>query len=209
MELTEFTIRLIILLLPGIIGTLILDRLVIHKPWKEFQFLVNVIIISIFSYLALQLINNVFCYFSCQNTELLKFWSYIEKSNETSIPYSEVIYSSIISTFIAFFSSANNKHGWINRIAQYLKVTNKYGNESVYYRVLNAKDVDWIYLRSPDTNLTYRGQVAKYSEDDKIREIVLQNVTVYQYKDSKELYFTSKIYLCFPIENKLIIEIPN
>jgi hypothetical protein len=209
MELTEFTIRLVILLLPGILGTLIIDRLVIHKPWKEFIFLVNVIVVSIFSYLTLQLVNNFICFITCKKSELLNFWIYIEKSNITAIPYTEIIYASFISVFIAFISSANSKNGWINKIAQYLKITNKYGNESVYYRILNAKDVDWIYLRSPDTNLTYRGQVAKYSEDDKTREIVLYNVTVYRYSNSNELYFTAKVYLCFPIENKLIIEIPN
>jgi hypothetical protein len=208
MEFTNFTLKLVILLFPGLLGTVLIEKLVLHKPWNQFRFIMNVILVSSFSYFLLQLfsIETLSTDFKFKK---LEFWNYIENSESTSIPFAEVFKSTLISIFISGFVSLMNKNGWINQFGQYLQITNKYGQESVYYRILNSKNTDWIYLRDIENNITYLGQVSKYNEDDKIREIVLNKVQVFRYKNSKFMYSIDTIYLTYPIEKQLIIEIPN
>jgi len=55
--------------------------------------------------------------------------------------------------------------------------------------------------------LTYHGVVAAFSETDEIKEIVLNDVTVYQYDTSDKLYDIERIYLSKP-KDSLIIESP-
>ncbi len=49
MEISELTLKLIIILIPGAIATVIIDKLTIHKEWPPFKFVVNAIILGIFS----------------------------------------------------------------------------------------------------------------------------------------------------------------
>jgi hypothetical protein len=208
MEFTNFTLKLIILLFPGLLGTVLIEKLIIHRPWNQFRFVMNVILVSTFSYFLLQMFY-VKKFYPVFDLKKLDFWNYLEVGEKITIPFKEVLLATLISILLSTLVSLMNKNGWINKFGQKIKVTNKYGPESVYYRILNAKATDWIYLRDIENGLTYMGQVSKYNEEDKIREIVLVNVKVYQYKNSKYLYEMKTIYLTYPIEKQIIIEIPN
>ena len=48
-----------------------------------------------------------------------------------------------------------------------------------------------------------------YSENEHIQEIVLSEVTVFNYEDSEELYFIPTIYLTKPIGKFIIEAIPS
>lgn len=55
MEFTNFTLKLVILLFPGLIGTVLIEKLILHKPWSQFRIIMNVVLVSSFSYFLLQL----------------------------------------------------------------------------------------------------------------------------------------------------------
>ncbi len=93
----------------------------------------------------------------------------------------------------------------ITRIGNFLHVTPKYGDENLYTYFLNAKETDWIYVRDKDSNLTYEGRVAAFSENEHAHELVLLDVAVYRYEDSEKLYSVPRIYLCKEI-GKLVVE---
>lgn len=209
MEISELTLKLIILLIPGAIGTIIMNRLSIRKELNSFQFVVNSIIIGVLSYLFLQLLSGLIqfiynlCYSEKLEYSLLEIWKSI--SDKTIIPYKEVLFSSICGIIIAFLGTFIDQNKIVNKLAQKLKVSNKYGDENLYSYFLNADETQVIYLRSPKNNLTYHGYVNAYSETKDLSEIVLSDVSVYRYEDSELLYEVDQVYLSFP-KTDIIIE---
>jgi len=201
MEISELTLKLIILLIPGALGTMIMSKLTIRKDLTPFKFILNSILIGVFSYLLLQLTENLFALigniFSCtkKTNPDLQIWNTI--SDSKLIPYKEVIWGSIIGIILGFIGSYIDTYKLINKLAKKLKISYKYGDENLFSYFLNADETQVVYVRDKKNNLTYRGYVKVYSETETISEIVLSDVTVYRYEDSEELYEVDQIYLSF------------
>lgn len=210
MEISALTLKLIILLTPGILATTIYKRLTIrHKEQSDFMFVVISIMFGMFSYLILQIINYLIslakniCSKTIEEYETIKTFS--DLSNGNSIPYSEVIWACIISIILGFLISKLDHSKLINTFARKWNISNKYGDENLYSYFLNSPDVNWVYVRVIENSLTYLGLVESFSETIENKEIVLNQVTVYDYPDSKKMYKIERIYLVFP-KDKVIIE---
>jgi hypothetical protein len=210
MEISALTLKLIILLTPGILATTIYKRLTIrHKEQSDFMFVVISIMFGMFSYLILQIINYLIslakniCSKTIEEYETIKTFS--DLSNGNSIPYSEVIWACIISIILGFLISKLDHSKLINTFARKWNISNKYGDENLYSYFLNSPDVNWVYVMLIENSLTYLGLVESFSETIENKEIVLNQVTVYDYPDSKKMYKIERIYLVFP-KDKVIIE---
>ena len=101
----------------------------------------------------------------------------------------------LISIPLSFIISWIVNYKILNKIGEFFNVSTKYGDENLYSYYLNTNEIDWIYIRDVDNNLTYQGRVFSFSENSNIQEIVLYDVTVYRYEDSAELYHVPTIYL--------------
>lgn len=187
-------------MIPGSIACILYERLTIHKQWNSFKFITNAILFGSISYVLAQLFFNI-----CRiDTSFDSFW---ENLPTKEIPYQVIIKASIVSIFVGLIATGIDHYKLINRFGKWVKLTNKYGDESLYSYFLNAKDVDEVYVRDIENELTYHGLVSSYSENDDIKEILLVDVVVYDYTTSEELYLLDKIYLSRSKEN-LIIELP-
>ncbi len=195
MEISELTLKLIIILIPGALATIIFGKLILHKDWDSFRFILFSTLFGMFSYLTLQLIINVLSMSLCFNIGDLTIWESL--SDPAIIPYKEVMMASIIAVLIAFFTSYIENRKIVSKIASTLKISNKYGEENLYSRFLNSKEVEYIYLRDIKNNLTYHGWVKSFSESDTISEIRLASVKIYSYKKSELLYEVDEVYLSF------------
>lgn len=200
MEISEFTLKLIILLIPGGISCLIFEKLTIHKSWNSFKFISNSIFLGGLSYLSAQLIFGI-----CNDLSFANFW---ENLPTKQIPFKAVIKSSFVAILIGFAGSKFDHYKILNRIGKKLKVTTKYGDEDLFYYFLNSSNVTEVYVRDIKNNITYHGLVDSFSENGSIKEIVLSDVKIYNYETSEFAYSLSKIYLCKP-NDELIIELPN
>lgn len=201
MEISEFTLKLILLLIPGGISCLIIEYLTIHKRWTSFRFIVNSIFLGAISYL----VANLFFNYCGLNNEFNSFWANL---NSKEIPTNVILKTSIVSIFlgVAYVAIDNNK--WLYKLAQKLRITYKYGDENLYSFLLTSNDVQEVYIRDIENNLTYQGIIDSYSENENSKEILLSNVTVYKYSTSEKLYDMERVYISKPI-NSIIIEIPN
>ncbi|MCU0370364.1 MAG: hypothetical protein MUC31_03025 [Bacteroidales bacterium] len=190
---TALTIKLIIILIPGAIATIVFGKLILHKEWSNFKFILYSILFGIFSFLALQLLIEVLnCLFELKISSLT-IWENL--TNENSIPYEEVLFSSIISILLALLASFLENRKWINVLAKRLSVSKKYGEENLFSRFLNDPKTEFVYLRDVKNNLTYHGWVKSFSENETISEIRLADVSVYSYSESEELYEVEEVYL--------------
>lgn len=200
MEVSELTLKLIIILIPGAIASIIYEKLTIHRKWTAFQFIANSILFGGISYLLAQLIFNYYG----NDQSLSNFWLNLSSKE---IPFSAVTKATIISIFIGFICAGLDRYKIINNIAKFLRLTTKYGDENLYSYFLNAKNVSEVYIRDVANNITYHGIIDSFSETTEFKEIVLRDVKIYEYETSKFMYDVDKVYLCKP-KDDLIIEVP-
>jgi len=203
---SDLTIKLIIILIPGAIATLIFGKLVLHKEWSSFRFVLYSILFGIISYLILQVLINSINLIPSINIIELTIWSNLNDANQ--IPYREVIFASLSSIIVAFFTSMIENRKIIYRIANKLGISNKYGEENLYSRFLSSKSVEYIYLRDVRNKLTYLGWIKSFCETDLVSEIRLADVSVYEYDSSDFLYSVKEVYLSLN-KQEIIIETAN
>jgi len=200
MEISELTLKLIILLIPGAIACVIYEKITIHKKWNAFPFVANSILFGASSYIIAQLIFNLIG----NDSTFDNFWSNLPTKE---IPYKAVNKSSIIAVILSLICAALDYHKVLNNFAKRLKITNKYGDENLYSYFLNAKNVDEVYVRDIKNNITYHGIIDAFSETSEFKELVLRDVKVYSYDKSKFMYTIEKVYLSRP-KDDIIIEVP-
>jgi hypothetical protein len=198
MPISELTIRLIILIIPGIFATLIVDALTIHREWNPFRFSIYSVLLGVASYTFYQLFLYLWSllivlYPSFPTPPSLTFWLSLFHNN---IPVSEheVFFACLFGSLLSLLITGFINNQYLNRIANKLKLSDKFEGE-LFIQFIKSKDVEWVWVRCKTTGLTYDGYISNYEETEKLQEIELNDVTVYNSEDSKELYKLSKIYL--------------
>ena len=88
----ELTIKIVMILFPGIIVTMIIDKFTEHKPWNSYKYSLFIIFYGILSYLVLQvafLIKHVVHIlqrnFSIENFDFLQVWQINQNLNLVSL----------------------------------------------------------------------------------------------------------------------------
>ena len=200
---TELSITIFILIVPGILGFIIIDNLIIHEKRDSFFFVLFSIILGLFSYCLLQLflwcvdiVKSLFCKGCLQLTSLNVWKIFGLESTAKIIPW-EIIWATVISIPLGFIVTYLIQHKVIYKIAQKLNVSFKYGDENLFYYYLNSVEVDWVYIRDKENGVIYEGRIQSYSENETIQEVVLTEVSAYDYYDPAEkIYETPSIYIC-------------
>ena len=84
----------------------------------------------------------------------------------------------------------------LGRFLRLIKATKKFGDEDLWEFVFNSTDagVEYAYARDYQNNKVYSGWVAGYSGSEKVRELLLRDVQVYDL-DSNLLYEMPLMYL--------------
>lgn len=210
----ELFVVIFIILFPGIIATMISDKIVYHvKPWDSFKYGLYSFIFGIFCYGLLQIISWILQTLPCQYGVLsflkppLDSWKIIYNSKE--IDFKEIFAATILSIPVACFFAFIINYKVINKLAQKLKISNKYGDESLYLFYINSQQINWVYVRDFERKLTYQGIIYSYNETDTNQELVLSNVTVYGYENSEEYYSVPSIYICRTHGSIVIESIPE
>lgn len=199
MQISELTIRIIILIIPGIVATLIVDILTTHREWSPFRFSIYSAVLGVASYVFYQLFLYLWsllillCPFF-PSFPSLTFWSSLF-DNKIPVSEYEVIFTCLVGLFLGLLITGIINNQYLNKIANKLKLSDKYGEGELFTQFIRNKDVEWVWVRCKTTGLTYDGYINSYAETEKLQEIELNDVTVYNSEDSKELYKLSKIYL--------------
>jgi hypothetical protein len=192
-EISELTLRLILLVFPGAIGALIVETLTIHKPWNSFRFVLYASFLGLASYTLLQAVS----------PQELNFWAAL--ANKTKeISYKEIFQACSASAILSFCVSGVIKVRLINRLAGRFRLSDKYGDDSLYMHFLALQKVEWITVRDKAQKLTYVGKVDSFNEAGATRELVLVEATVYETDTSARLYDAENILLAFKAENVII-----
>ncbi len=199
MTISALALKLILILIPGGLATLILEKLTTYLKWEPFKFILNSILLGGLSYLTSDLL---FYYFYSEDINL--FWKTFTSND---VPFWEIIRATFVSVFIGFFAAWIENVKLISRFARKLKIADKYGEENLYSYFLNSKEISEVYVRDIVNDLTFHGLIDSFSENEQISEITLRDVKIYRYSDSSFLYEMPKVFLSRP-KNAIFIEVP-
>lgn len=208
-------IEIAIILLPGLVASVICDKLAVHSPkWGGFKYSIYSFLFGILSYALLQLVEYVYqliVSFAC-DVEILQSYKLgvwkILHDEKAVIPLHEVGWATVLAPIIALLAAFIVNYKLLNKFAQLLKISQKYGDENLFSFFLTLQQVDWVYIRDKDKGLTYFGRVVSYSECDNMQEVVLSDVDVCEYESSDHLYSVSIVYLSRPV-GCFVIEVPH
>ncbi|MDX2062673.1 MAG: DUF6338 family protein [Bacteroidia bacterium] len=187
MDLSTQSIKLIILLIPGGLATLLLNRLTLRRVEEPFLFLLSAIFHSLVSYLLLGLVYEVL-------GGTFSTWGWLT-GHDSSIEFSEVTLASLLALLVAVLTAKGTQKRWLNRFGQWLSITDKYGDDTLFMYFLSTKEVNEVYVRNYQTEKVYHGQVASYSDQVEELEVVLRDVYVYNF-EGELLYQAPLVYVC-------------
>jgi hypothetical protein len=222
-QISEFTIRLIILLLPGGLATLLVELFTVHRKWSSFRFILYSIFLGAASYVTYQLylyvqavtlylipslVNyfGVYSFKPAYQPKILTVWASLLDGSK-GFESREIAFSCLFAILVGGAISTIIQKKVLFKLARVFSISTKFGDESLYEYLLNTTEVEWVWIRSKTRGLTYRGAVAAFTATEKVREIVLKDVTVYIYETSERCYDVSILYL--NIGPTDVIEVPN
>ncbi len=209
MEISDLALRIIIVLIPGFLTTLLFRYLSTHKEYSNFYFMVLSAVFGLSNYIILELLyqivhlgkiilNKVFGIFDSYPLDgklFVSLWtSLIDRT--FSVNSEEIFFSSLIAILSSFIYTFIYQRKILLRFAHnFLHITNKSGDDDIWSHYLNSGNVDWIWIRDFSNSLTYFGKIEAFSDSGSKRELFLSNVSVYQLNGKKELYSLNSVYI--------------
>lgn len=212
MEISEFTFRILLLFLPGIICSYVVDALTEHRPWTPPFFLIRAIVFGFTSYLAYWDIlqglewfvrvalatswipDGVYLWICKMAGHLPDRVHLIESLDNGSIDPAEVVWVCLVATGLGLLITVEATHKAANRLCRKFNITRKFGELDVWGFTMNSPDLAdaWVIVRDCEKGLAYEGQIRAFSDNGKDAELLLSNVNVYDNKDTGALLYESE-----------------
>jgi len=199
---TELTVRLVLLFLPGIICALLVEKLVPTNIWSTPRLALYALVLGLGCYLIYALLKSAFAWSWPPSVDLLR-----SLAGGMPLDFAEIFLATALAPFVAVGVSLTlNKH-WINRVGKALHVSNRFGDVDVWARTFNSRMLQdaWVVVRDFDRDLAFEGWVNAFAETYELNELLLRDVRIYQSSTSKLLYEVDSMYITRP-KDELTIE---
>ena len=215
MTLSHELLKIIILLVPGIISMLLLERLITNNKLEFKRFVLNIIVLSIFSYLLAYLlweilfwIYSIFKWSSPLVSSPINLLGYFTDT-KFKINFWIVLYTSFCGVLLAIIMAIVINGKIVTKIGRWLHITIKHGDETVWDYFHNKPTNDWVIVRDIKNDIMYFGWIEAFSDDaTEYDELILKEVSVFSNTSGDKLYDAKEIYLSGKRED-LRIEIHN
>jgi hypothetical protein len=194
---SEFTLRLLLLFLPGIITRLMIERLTVPHDKSQMYFFLHAFISGVFAYALYAMVLSGLSRFSSGLVGNRVYFVEALLDSKNPLSSSEVAYVCVIAAFNGFALSAAINRKFLNRFAQRIGVTKKFGDLDVWSYLHNSTtdSLRWIRVRDNRHDLCYEGWVEAFSDTAASNEIFLREVRVFANASGEHLYDVPGIYL--------------
>jgi hypothetical protein len=202
-----FFFQLIIIFIPGIIWERLDAQSGRNRATEQWDILRRTFVFGLSAYVI------TFCiywlaslYFTGLNFQVFKFEKDVEFLDGPAIKL--IFYASLVSLFCAVIWLYSSNYKLLTRLLQWIKATKRYGDEDVWDFTFNSgkPEVEYVHVRDFDKKITYAGWVEAFSETEKLRELRLRDVIVYDFEGGI-LFETPRVYLARKMDN-IDIEFP-
>jgi len=211
MGLSSLLIKIIVLILPGIIGWMLFRKLVGWSAKSKWYDFCEIIVFSVIIYGVLGILVKILKYIGLSDYNVIFFDTILNEETKIICVWPEIFLAGLTAVPIAFLSSYVYTHKVINRLGRYLNVTRRFGDEDVwdcFHNLPQESGYDWVYVRDCKANLIYFGCIVAYSDSGKERELLLKDVDVFTNSGGERLYKAKMLYLCRD-KYDLSIEVPE
>ena len=203
MSLTEYSFRLLLLFLPGIIAFIIIDNLTIHQETKTQHRIIYSLLLGFLSYLLLMIFSKPI---QLLFTTLPPMQFIVSLTNkDTQINFTEIFTASIIGVCLGCTLCKAINDRCLFKLAQELRISNKFQETDAWANCIATYHPVWVIIRDREQKIIYQGQLVISSDSSERDGLVLENATVYT-ENSESIYKTQVIYIPTKMEN-LIIEL--
>lgn len=202
MTLSEFTLRIILIFLPGLIALIIVEQLTVHKEVKPYRFFIDSLILGFLCYLI---------YYPISQVPFFNLNFYFIRSlsdNKFPLDFTEIFIAIFLSIPLGFIISLLSNRKILHRFAQKLKITKKFGDLDVWSYIMNSEIPEWVVIRDIENDLMYQGWIQAYSDPPEKDELFLRDVKVFINSTAQELYNVPGLYFPRKREN-ITIEFPG
>jgi hypothetical protein len=208
MELSVLTLRVVLLFFPGVLCALIVHALTVQHERTTPQFLTSAFVYGVSTYLVLAGFREAYA-----GVANLVGWKVPPRvtffdvlTNERArIVWSEIAFSAGVALLLAFFVSAAMNHNVLHRLAEWLRISRRFGQVDVWGHFLDSPKTNWIIVRDVDADLLYEGWVDAFSDTGAEPQLLLSEVGVYRASTGTKLHNRKRVYLT-PRKDSVIIE---
>lgn len=192
MTLSTEIIRIAFLALPGIIGrgtyVAFIGRQT-RKDWEEFS---QVIVFALASYAIYGFISS----FLGEPVSRITPGNVDAFSNhDMEIDWQEILCASAIGVLLGTAAAACYTYKLVSKFGRFIRVTRRYGDEDVWAFLHNTPSIDWVFVRDHRLGLVYYGWIRAFSDSGERRELLLEDVSVYDNASGDLLYESEAIYV--------------
>ncbi len=206
---TEFTVKLLILGLPGIICYFLWQKLIGRREKTTVEVILYVFVYTILAYMLVYAYESLVYFavggqFDSQAKTILL-------GEDWEVTPQLMLRAICAGVVLAYLLAYCVRYNIANRLGQRIRATQRYGDEDVWHYFHNApqdqKNEGWVMVRDLKTDLTYHCYISVWSESGMDRELVLSDVSVYSSSTAEYLYDAQHIYLS-RARDELTIEVP-
>jgi len=190
-----FFFQLVIIFIPGIIWERFDSSYGPNKATQQWDILRRTFVFGLSAYVV------TFCiywfaslYFTGLNFQVFQFKKDEEFLDGASIKI--IFYASVVSVICALVSLYANNYKILTQLLQWIGATKRYGDEDVWDLTFNSgkAEVEYVHVRDFDKKITYAGWVEAFSETEKLRELRLRDVILYDF-EGMTLFEIPRVYL--------------
>jgi len=206
----ELTILLVVILFPGVLLTVIYDNYAEHKPWDSFKYILYSIVSGLITYSTLQLaiFLGQFLYdikgYSETEWFVLSVWDAIKNSKTAQITPWEILAACFTGITLGLISVKATQSKLIHSLLIKWKVTNKYGDASVYIQTIESIGNNFVNVVLLDEKITIQGIIQFYHDNGHFLEVSLHSVKVFNTETGDELYEAETLYISKAYGNILL-----
>jgi len=193
MEISEVTVRLLLIFFPGIICAMITDALTVHRERKLWSFLLNSFVLGLSTYILTFALWQLLA--PCQVTIMESLLQLKANGGKEDPAVVEIVAAILLSIPLALGVSYASNHKVLHRFGQWLRITKKFGDLDVWGYLFNSDIPEWVVVRDLDEDLAYEGWVEAFSDTADDNELFLRDVRVVNNSTGEELYRVGGLYL--------------
>ena len=204
MKVDLLILQLAVIFLPGIVWARLDSSYAAKVKPSEIEFFLRAFLFGITTYAIVFLLFSAFG----RPFVIADFADAATKPIVTRAVVYEVVWALGVGLVLALLWLYAATYKLITRLLQKIRATKKYGDEDVWDFTFNSTKaaVEYVHFRDFANSCVYAGWVNTFSETDKLRELVLSDVIVYDFEGVVQ-FKLPLLYLARPPEN-IHIEFP-
>ncbi|HEX4111684.1 MAG TPA: DUF6338 family protein [Stellaceae bacterium] len=204
MKIDLLFVQLAIIFLPGLIWAGLDSRYARKSKSSEFHYVLRAFLFGMASY---GVTFGLFAVFG-RPFSLADFSDAATKGVFTRAIFLDIAAGTLVGLLLAILWLYNSKYKLGTQFLQKIRATKTYGDEDVWDFTFNSAiaAVEYVHFRDFTNKIVYAGWVNEFSESEKLRELVLRDVRVYDF-EGRFLFEMPLIYVARNPENPYRISI--